>query len=82
MDVTSGEIEGAMDQGASYRSGSNRVSDGCYKRRNRRSDGSGSKRWIREHAMDQATSYGSGSNRMSDNYVLFIFISKNDTILK
>ncbi len=50
MDVTSGEIEGAMDQGA------------C--------DGS------------EATSDGSGSNRMSDNYVLFIFISKNDTILK
>ena len=33
-----------------------------------------------ERAMDQATSYGSGSNRMSDNYVLLIFISKNDTI--
>jgi len=32
--------------------------------------------------MDQGTSDGSGSNRVSDNYVLFIFISKNDTILK
>ena len=71
MDVTSGEIEGTMDQGAS--------------------DVSGSMRWIRlqamdvttaenERAMDQATSYGSGSNRRSDNYVLLIFISKNDTI--
>ena len=35
-----------------------------------------------ERAMDHGASYGSGSNRMSDNYVLFIFISKNDTILK
>ena len=52
MDVTSGEIEGAMDQGVSDISGSMRTSD------------------------------GSGSNRVSDNYVLFIFISENDTILK
>ena len=35
-----------------------------------------------ERAMDHGASYGSGSNRMSDNYVLFIFISKNDAILK
>jgi hypothetical protein len=70
------------DESGGYKSGINRVSDGCYKRRNRRSNESGSKRYIREHAMDQGTSDGSESYRMSDNYVLFIFISKNDTILK
>ena len=67
MDVTSGEIEEAMDQGASDvsgsmrwirehamdqatsdGSGSNRVNDGCYNRKKRKSDGSWSKLWIRE----------------------------------
>ena len=35
-----------------------------------------------ERAIDHGASYGSGSYRMSDNYVQFIFICKNDTILK
>ena len=54
-------MEGVMDQEASDGSGSKRMSDGCYKRSNRRSngsvDGSGSKEWIKEKfegAMDQA----------------------------
>jgi len=60
INVKSGKIEGAMDEEASDGSGSKRMSDGCYNRSNRRSngsaDGSGSKGWIKEKfegAMDQ-----------------------------
>ena len=54
------------------------MSDGCYKRSNRRSngsvDGSGSKEWIKEKfegAMDQAASCSSERNRRSDYYVQY-----------
>ena len=73
-----GPIEGATDQvaiegtmflqaiyrGEIYRSGGHWMSDGCNKRRNWRSDGSGSKLWIGR----------------SINFVALIFISKNGTI--
>ena len=52
------------------------MSDGCFKRSNRRSngsvDGSGSKGWIKEKfegAMDQGASCSSEKNRRSDYYV-------------
>jgi hypothetical protein len=74
MGGTMGHIamEGAMGEGASFGSGSNRMIDGYYKR-SRRSYESGRKGWTKEKfkgAMDQGASIESELNRRSDYYVL------------
>ncbi len=73
MDVTSGEIEGTMDQWALIRKEQKLCFINVWKWFYWSADGSGSKGWIKEKfegAMDQGASCSSERNRTSDYYVL------------